>query len=261
MNSGAKTFAARASLIPCSRSSLTSRSCSSGERARHGLRRRGCWIRSSRRACGTHRLCSIIQCRSVSTDSRKPCSSVGFSWVSAGPKPSYWDRTEVEARWVADSLAHFDTVWDAMVAAQSQVQDEVTEQEGTRRRTRVFTGHLFRVRDGKSWAFTDKAPEPSPEPVYRPARVTQMLALAHRLEAAIERGDYTDRADVARPLGFTRARITQLLDRTLLAPDLQERVLDLEAIDGREPLAERGFREVMRHGAGPNSARPGYSCS
>ena len=136
---------------------------------------------------------------------------------------------------------------DATAAARSQTQVEVTEQEGARRGTRVFTGHLFRVRDGKSWAFTDKAPAPPPEPVYRPARIAQMLALAHRLEAAIERGDYADRADVARQLGFTRARITQLLDLTLLAPDIQEQVLDLEAIDGREPLTERGLREVVRH--------------
>ncbi|MFV2073049.1 MAG: hypothetical protein ACC742_10415 [Thermoanaerobaculales bacterium] len=91
-----------------------------------------------------------------------------------------------------------------------------------------------------------EAPEPPPEPVYRPARVAQMLALAHRLEAAIDRGDYKDRADVARQLGFTRARVTQLLDLALLAPDIQERVLDLQAIDGREPLTERGLREVVR---------------
>ena len=136
---------------------------------------------------------------------------------------------------------------EATAAAQSKAQDEVTEPEGARRGTRVFTGQLFRVRDGKSWAFSDKAPKPPPEVVYRPARVAQMLALAHRLEAAIERGDYKGRADVARQLGFTRARITQLLDLTLLAPDIQEQVLDLEAIDGREPLTERGLREVVRH--------------
>ena len=112
--------------------------------------------------------------------------------------------------------------------------------------THIFTGHLFRVRDGQGWAFTDEAPEPPPEPVHRPARVAQMLALAHRLEAAIENGDYRDRADVARQLGFTRARVTQLLDLTLLAPGIQEQVLDLEAIDGREPLTERGLRAVVR---------------
>ncbi|OGQ94932.1 MAG: hypothetical protein A2284_18865 [Deltaproteobacteria bacterium RIFOXYA12_FULL_61_11] len=73
-----------------------------------------------------------------------------------------------------------------------------------------------------------------------------MLALAHRFQAAIDRGDYRDRADLARQLGFTRARISQLLDLLMLAPDLQEFVLDLEAVDGREPLTERALRAVVK---------------
>lgn len=125
------------------------------------------------------------------------------------------------------------------------VHENTTQDDEQQHSTHIFTGHLFRVREGQGWAFTDEPPAPHPEPVYRPARVAQMLALAHRLETAIECGDYRDRADVARQLGFTRARVTQLLDLTLLAPDIQEQVLDLEAIDGREPLSERGIREVV----------------
>jgi hypothetical protein len=34
-------------------------------------------------------------------------------------------------------------------------------------------------------------------------------------------------------VGLTRVRITQLIDLTFLAPDLQEKILLLEAIDGR----------------------------
>ncbi|MCG8416907.1 MAG: hypothetical protein MJE77_03045, partial [Proteobacteria bacterium] len=44
--------------------------------------------------------------------------------------------------------------------------------------------------------------------------------------------------------GLTRARITQLLDLTLLAPDLQEHILLLEAIDGAEPISERSLRRL-----------------
>jgi hypothetical protein len=33
--------------------------------------------------------------------------------------------------------------------------------------------------------------------------------------------------------------VTQLLDLTLLAPDIQEAVLALEAVDGVEPMSER----------------------
>jgi len=113
--------------------------------------------------------------------------------------------------------------------------------------TRIFKGSLFRTRAGRAWAFTTEPPPPPPPQVRRPARVAQVLARAHRLQAAIDRGDYADRADAARQLGFTRARITQILDLLLLAPDIQERVLELEAVDGQEPLSERMLREVVRH--------------
>jgi len=66
------------------------------------------------------------------------------------------------------------------------------------------------------------------------------------LHVFVDRGDYRDRADLARQLGFPRARISQLLDLLMLAPDLQEFVLDLEAVDGREPLTERALRAVVK---------------
>jgi hypothetical protein len=42
------------------------------------------------------------------------------------------------------------------------------------------------------------------------------------------------------------ARLTQLLGLTLLAPDVQERVLALESVGGTEPLSERVLRPVAR---------------
>ncbi|WPB80934.1 hypothetical protein KYC5002_17590 [Archangium violaceum] len=42
--------------------------------------------------------------------------------------------------------------------------------------------------------------------------------------------------------------MTQLLDLLLLAPDLQARVLELEAVDGAEPMAERTLRAVAHAG-------------
>jgi len=112
--------------------------------------------------------------------------------------------------------------------------------------TKVITGQLFRHRRSQGHTFEEKAPEPPPEPVRRPARVAVMLALAHKLQDAIDRGVVQDRAEVAKRLGLTRARVTQLMDLTLLAPEIQERVLFLEAVDGREPMSERGLREVVR---------------
>ena len=47
---------------------------------------------------------------------------------------------------------------------------------------------------------------------------------------------------------WSRARVSQLFDLALLAPDIQESVLDLEAVDGVEPMAERSLRAVARAG-------------
>ena len=106
-------------------------------------------------------------------------------------------------------------------------------------------------RHGSRVSFSEKPPPPKPEPVRRPAKVARMLALAHHLQGAVDRGLVADRAAVARKLGLTRARVTQLLDLLLLAPDLQMRVLELEAVDGVEPLAERQLRVVVAAGTWP----------
>jgi len=117
---------------------------------------------------------------------------------------------------------------------------------------RVVTGQLHRVQRGHRRRFVQ---EPPPGPVRRPARVAVMLALAHKIQDAIDGGTVRDRAEVARRLGFTRARITHLLDLTLLAPDLQERMLDLEAVDGVEPISERALRAVAHAGSWADQRR------
>jgi len=108
----------------------------------------------------------------------------------------------------------------------------------------VITGKLHRVRKGHAKRFVDALPA-TPEPVRRPARLAIMLALAHKIQHAIDCGVVSDRAEVARRLGLTRARITQLLDLTLLAPDLQEQILSAESVDGVEPLSERAVRAAV----------------
>ena len=110
----------------------------------------------------------------------------------------------------------------------------------------MVTGKLHLVRKGHTKRFAETPPV-EPEPVRRPARVAIMLALAHKIQQAIDEGVVGDRAEVATRLGLTRARVTQLLDLTLLAPDIQERILLAEAEDGVEPATERRLREVVRN--------------
>jgi hypothetical protein len=111
------------------------------------------------------------------------------------------------------------------------------------RDARIIDGELHRVRHGRQKRFVAI---PSPGPINRPTRVAVTLALAHKIRQEILSGEIQDQAEAARRLGLTRARLSQILDLTKLAPDLQEEILFLEAIDGREPLRERALREVLR---------------
>ena len=78
-----------------------------------------------------------------------------------------------------------------------------------------------------------------------PAHVARQLALAHALQRRVDGGEFTDHATMARDLGFTRARISQLMDLLLLAPDIQEELLFLEVPAGKQPLSERTLREAV----------------
>ncbi len=79
-----------------------------------------------------------------------------------------------------------------------------------------------------------------------PARVARVLALAHSLQKRVTAGEFRDFATMARALGFTRARMTQLMDLVLLAPDIQAEVLDLRFPPGKQPICERHLRQVAR---------------
>lgn len=74
-------------------------------------------------------------------------------------------------------------------------------------------------------------------------RVTRLMALAIKFQDMIDRGEVRDFADIAR-LGYvTRARMTQIMNLLLLAPDLQERLLSATS----ETLSkERTLRNVVR---------------
>jgi hypothetical protein len=108
---------------------------------------------------------------------------------------------------------------------------------------RVIDGELHRERSGRQRRFTARLPE---GPTSRPARVAVTLAMAHKIRQGILAGEIKDQAEAACRLGLTRARLSQILDLTNLAPDLQEEILYLEVIDGREPLRERALRGVLR---------------
>ncbi len=80
----------------------------------------------------------------------------------------------------------------------------------------------------------------------RVPRVARLLALAHHFEGLIRGGDVRDYAELARVGHVSRARLTQIMDLLLLAPEIQEEVLFLApVVEGRDPVDERGLRRVV----------------
>lgn len=106
----------------------------------------------------------------------------------------------------------------------------------------VFTAPVFRVRHGRRIVLSE-TPAPTAPHRARPLRVARLIALAHVLQARVEAGESA--ADVSRALGFTRARISQILALTLLAPDLQERLLFMTNDAGHDWITERSLRGVV----------------
>jgi len=109
-------------------------------------------------------------------------------------------------------------------------------------RTLVFKTRFHRRRRREKIAF-EEGPPPAPrEPVRRPARIAITLALGHKIEQAILEGKLKDRADAARRLGLSRARLSQICDLTLLPVAEQERILFLEASEGTTCAARNTSR-------------------
>ena len=77
-------------------------------------------------------------------------------------------------------------------------------------------------------------------------RVARLMALARRLEGLVRDGRVNDYAELARLGHVSRARLSQILSLTLLAPDIQEAVLFLPRVDsGRDPITERDLRPIV----------------
>ncbi len=77
-------------------------------------------------------------------------------------------------------------------------------------------------------------------------RVARMLALAHKIDAKIRAGELRDLADAARAIDVTRARISQIVNLRLLAPEIQEEILDLPPVTNRrDPVSERALRRIV----------------
>jgi hypothetical protein len=77
-------------------------------------------------------------------------------------------------------------------------------------------------------------------------RISRLMALAITSQDMVDRGEVRDYADLAR-LGFvTRARLTQIMNLTLLEPDIQEEILGLRQVTCAPIFSERHVRSVIK---------------
>ena len=92
--------------------------------------------------------------------------------------------------------------------------------------------------------------QPSSNGLQNPAELpplTKLLVLAYQIEQAIEDGRSRDYSDVARQLGLTRVRITQIVNLRLLSPTIQATILT--SPESIRHISERRLRKLVEEPA------------
>jgi hypothetical protein len=106
------------------------------------------------------------------------------------------------------------------------------------------TFHKKRV--GKHIAMVEGPPPTGPErPKGRLPRITRYMALAIYYEDLIHQGHVHDYAEIATLGHVTRARVTQIMNLRLLAPIIQEQLLQLPRVrNGHVFLVLRSLQKI-----------------
>ena len=90
-----------------------------------------------------------------------------------------------------------------------------------------------------------KKTSPPRKPLRKLPHVTRLLALAHHLQDLVEEGVVSDYADIARLSELTRARLSQIMNLTLLAPKIQEEILSFTKSSFID-IREHNLREILK---------------
>src|SRR4051812_32493038 len=89
------------------------------------------------------------------------------------------------------------------------------------------------------------APVRAAVPLGRVPRISRLMALAIRFEGLLAAGEVTDCAELARLGHVSRARVTQIMNLLMLAPDIQEQILFLPEVEaGHDPVLEWQVRPI-----------------
>ena len=104
--------------------------------------------------------------------------------------------------------------------------------------------HFVRRERGRKTITDEPPPSRQVEPGRMP-RISRLMALAIHFDRLIRAGEVADLTELARLTHVTQPRMTQLLNLTHLAPDIQEELLFLPpAESGRDRVHEKMLRGV-----------------
>ena len=94
----------------------------------------------------------------------------------------------------------------------------------------------------------DRSPQPRTPPAPgRVPRVSRLMALALRFERLLQQGLVADYATLARLGHVSRARVSQIMNLLVLAPDIQEALLFLPCTEqGRDRIPLRQLQPLAR---------------
>ncbi len=112
-----------------------------------------------------------------------------------------------------------------------------------------MNGHLTASfgKSSKKAKSKPKKREPAPRTPRIP-HVKRLMALAIRLEDLLDSGLVGSQTEIAQAAGVTAARVTQIINLTNLAPDIQQAILELEPTTYvRDPFIERDARTIAKH--------------
>lgn len=104
------------------------------------------------------------------------------------------------------------------------------------------TFHICRQEKGQKQIMHGSAPERLKS---RMPRISKLMALAIKFDYMLKTGELADMAQIAARGQVTRARMTQIMNLNLLAPDIQERLLCLPQTDkGKDEITIRTLQRV-----------------
>ena len=102
---------------------------------------------------------------------------------------------------------------------------------------------LHFARRARGRLVADVAPPVATVPTGRIPRVSRLMALAIHFDRMIREGKVADLSELARLAHVTQPRMTQIMNLTRVAPDIQEAILFLPAtLSGRERRSSRLHR-------------------